>query len=109
MTARKRYTAEEKVRILREVLDRNIPISEVAEKYGVHVNDIYNWKKKLFENAPAVFASPRTKAAETSAERRRVEELEKTLKLREEAIEYLLGETVKLKKTPVAEAERGVG
>lgn len=98
MTLRKRYTAEEKVRILREVLDRNVPISEVAERYGVHVNDIYNWKKKLFENASAVFASPRTKAAETAAERRRVEELEKTLKLREEAIEYLLGETVKLKK-----------
>ena len=98
MTNRRRYTAEEKVRILREVLEKNVPISEVADKYGVNVNDIYNWKKKLFENASSVFSSPRTKAAESAAEQKRIDELEGKLKLREEAIEYLLGETVKLKK-----------
>jgi transposase-like protein len=99
MAKRKRYTAEEKVKILREVLEKDLPISEVAERFGVHVNDIYNWKKKLFENASGIFDSPRTKAAETAFENRRVERLERTLKLREEAIEYLLTETVKLKKS----------
>ncbi|MCX6149710.1 MAG: hypothetical protein NTX22_04200 [Ignavibacteriales bacterium] len=27
--------------ILRELLENSIPISQLAEKYGVHVNDIY--------------------------------------------------------------------
>jgi hypothetical protein len=49
---------------------------------------------KLFENAWSVFSSPRTKAAESAAEQQRIDELESKLKLREEAIEYLLGETV---------------
>jgi transposase-like protein len=34
MTNRRRYMAEEKVRILREVLEKNVPISKVADKYG---------------------------------------------------------------------------
>ncbi|HMQ68234.1 MAG TPA: transposase [Ignavibacteria bacterium] len=57
MSEKKRYTAEQKVIILRELLENNTPISHVAEKYNVHVNDIYNWKKKLFENAALVLES----------------------------------------------------
>ncbi|MDQ3020196.1 MAG: transposase [Bacteroidota bacterium] len=51
MSERKRYSAEQKVIILRDLLENNIPISQLAEKHNVHVNDIYNWKKKLFESA----------------------------------------------------------
>jgi transposase-like protein len=57
MGEKKRYTSEQKVIILRELLENGVPISQVAEKYHVHVNDIYNWKKKLFEGASSVFAS----------------------------------------------------
>ena len=55
MSERKRHTAEQKVMILRELLENNVPISQLAEKYNVHVNDIYNWKKKLFESAAEIF------------------------------------------------------
>ena len=55
MSERKRHTAEQKVMILRELLENNVPISQLAEKYNVHVNDIYNWKKKLFESAADIF------------------------------------------------------
>ncbi|HRK00452.1 MAG TPA: transposase [Ignavibacteria bacterium] len=44
MSEKKRYTSEQKVIILRELLENNTPISQVAEKFNVHVNDIYNWK-----------------------------------------------------------------
>ena len=43
--------------ILRNVLEKNMTISEVAEKYGVHLNDMYNWKKKLFENKKKIMFS----------------------------------------------------
>lgn len=42
MHQRKRYTPEQKVIILRELLENNIPISQLAEKYDVRPNDIYN-------------------------------------------------------------------
>ena len=48
---RKIYSPEQKVIIIRELLENNVPISQLAEKYQVHPNDIYNWKKKLFEGA----------------------------------------------------------
>jgi len=51
MQQRKHYTSEQKVMILRELLENNVPISQLAEKYGVHPNDIYNWKKKFLESA----------------------------------------------------------
>jgi transposase-like protein len=42
MRQRKHYTAEQKVIILRELLENNVPISQIAEKYEVRPNDIYN-------------------------------------------------------------------
>ena len=50
MKERKHYNPEQKVIILRELLENNIHVSQLAEKYGVRPNDIYNWKKKLFES-----------------------------------------------------------
>ena len=41
MGKRKRYTAEEKIKILREVLEDGKPISEVAEGYGLHPKEAF--------------------------------------------------------------------
>jgi len=51
MSERKHLSADQKVIILRELLENNVPVSQLAEKYNIHPNDIYNWKKKLFESA----------------------------------------------------------
>jgi len=48
---RKIYSPEQNVIIVRVLLENNVPISQLAEKYQVHPNDIYNWKKKVFEEA----------------------------------------------------------
>jgi len=42
MSKRKKYTAEEKIKILREVLEEGKSISQVADKYGLHPNNIFN-------------------------------------------------------------------
>ena len=55
MRQRKHYTAEQKTKILRELLENNVPISQLCENYEVRPNDIYNWKKKLFESAADIF------------------------------------------------------
>lgn len=66
MQLRKHYTAEQKAMILRELLENNVPISQLAEKYEVRPNDIYNWKKKLFESATDIF-DPKISSPKQSA------------------------------------------
>ncbi len=97
MQEKKRYTAEQKITILRELLENNTPISQVAEKYNVHVNDIYNWKKKLFENAASIFES-KSSGGVNSAQEKKIEFLEAKLKKNADAINWLLSENIELKK-----------
>lgn len=96
MSEKKRYTSEQKIIILRELLENNTPISQVAEKFNVHVNDIYNWKKKLFENASAIFE---TKSSTVSTvHEKKIEALEAKLKKNADAINWLVSENIELKK-----------
>ncbi len=45
----KSYSAKEKMMILRELLENKVQIGEISEKYHIHPNVIYQWKKTLFE------------------------------------------------------------
>ncbi len=99
MKERKRYTPEQKIIILRELLENNIPISQVAEKYGVHTNDIYNWKKKLFESAALIFSGNVTDSKQTTEKDKKIQSLEDKLKKRDEAISFLLRENIEIKKS----------
>jgi transposase-like protein len=57
MQERKHLTATQKTQILRDLLENQESISVVSEKYGVHPNDIYRWKKQLFEGAPTLLSN----------------------------------------------------
>ena len=89
MRVRKRYSPDQKVMILRELLENNIPISQLAEKYHVHVNDIYNWKKNLFESATKIFGKHNNKSSNKAIEQKKIVKLESTLRDHDEAINYL--------------------
>ena len=52
---RRKISAEQKVKILRELLDNDVSITDLAEKYGIHPNVISRWKKELFEGAVGIF------------------------------------------------------
>jgi len=56
MSIRKHLTPEQKMVIFRELLENKTPISQLEEKYEIHPNNIYIWKKKLFESAKDVFS-----------------------------------------------------
>lgn len=92
---RKRYTAEEKVTILREHLEKNIPIPDICEKNRIHPNQFYKWKKELFENAAGIFGNKSSR----SKDDKKLEKLEQTLKNRNEVIAELLQENINLKKS----------
>ena len=97
MSKRKRYTAEEKMKILRDVLEDGKPISQVAETYGIHPNNILNWRKQLFEGGKQTFQIKRTDIS-GKAEERKISSLEEKIKHKDEIIAELAGELLELKK-----------
>jgi len=97
MSKRKRCTAEEKMKILREVLEDGKPISQVAESHGVHPNNIFNWRKQLFEEGLQTFQIKRSDIS-NKAEERVIHRLEEKIKHKDEIIAELAGELLELKK-----------
>lgn len=99
MKQKKRYTSDEKTMILREHLENQVPISDLSEKYGVHPNAIYQWKKKMFESAPENFSNVSKKhKKKLSAQEERIQELERLLAQRESVIAELAADNIELKK-----------
>jgi transposase-like protein len=97
MGKRKRYTAEEKMGILREVLEDGKTISQTAEKYGVHPNNVMNWRKQLIESGAQTFQIKRADIS-GKAEERKVSALEDKIKHKDEVIAELAEELLALKK-----------
>jgi transposase-like protein len=97
MDNRKRYTAEEKIKILREVLEDGRSISTVAEKHGLSPNNIFKWRKQLFESGARLFEVRRDDISE-KAEERKVAALEEKLRQKDEVIAELAEELLGLKK-----------
>jgi len=99
MRERKRYSGEQKTIILRELLENNVPISQLCEKYEVRPNDIYNWKKKLFESASGIFGQQNSSNKQTTSDQKKIEKLESKLRDRDEAISYLIRDNISIKKS----------
>ena len=97
MGQRKRYTSEEKVKILREVLEDGKPVSRAAEEYTVHPNLILNWRKQLFEGALRIFEIRRPDISGKAAGREAAA-LEVKLREKDTVIAELAQEVLTLKK-----------
>jgi transposase-like protein len=93
--ARKRYSPEDKVRILREHLDNNVSVSELAEKYDLHPSMIRNWKKELFEGALDTFSG---KHKNRKSKNSKESQLEEKISSMQDVITEITTENVKLRK-----------
>ncbi len=93
---RRKIRAEEKVMILRELLENARSVSELSEQYGISPNLIYRWKKQLFEEAIEIF-KPKQNKDETKKDRE-IKRLKEKLAKKETAISYLLEDNIALKK-----------
>lgn len=56
---RKRYTAEEKVIILKSNLVDNVSVSDLCDRYSIHPTLFYRWQKLMFENMSVALESKR--------------------------------------------------
>ncbi len=54
-TSRRKFSANQKVQILRQHLLEKVPISEVCDQNGIQPTQFYQWQKLFFENGTAAF------------------------------------------------------
>jgi transposase-like protein len=97
---RRRFTAQEKVAILRQHFIDKVSVSEVCDKHGLNPTAFYRWQKEFFENGAAAFESrhPRTDGKARQLEQR-VEALQAKLVRKDEVIGELMEDHVRLKKS----------
>ena len=97
---RKQYSAQEKVRILREHLIEKAPVSDVCDRHGLQASVLYRWQKSAgggFENGAAAFEPPGdARERKMSA---RIEALQTKLTEKNNVIAEIMESHVALKKT----------
>ena len=52
---KKRYTTQQKARIVLEILKEERSVSQLASEHGIHPNQLYKWKVQAIEKLPDVF------------------------------------------------------
>lgn len=94
---RNQHTASKKVEILREHLENQVSISDLARRYGINPNLIHKWRKQLFESAVDIFSRQREKV--TQGQNARIGMLEEKIKDKDSLIAEVLSDNIRLKKS----------
>ena len=94
---RRRFSAQEKVVILREHFLDKVPISQVCDKHGLNPTVFYRWQKELFEKGATVFEGREDRPSRQLEQR--VEVLQAKLVRKDEVIVELMEDHVRLKKS----------
>ena len=97
---RKRFGAEEKVRLLRLHLIEKQPVSQVCDDNGINPNVFYRWQKQFFESGAAAFNQVGNGRKDSKGKKleRKVSALESKLATKDEVIAEIMASHVQLKK-----------
>ena len=60
-TVRKRYSAAFKAKVALEAVKKQKTIAQLSSEYGVHANQINQWRKQFLEQLPDLFSDKRKK------------------------------------------------
>jgi len=90
---RRRWTAQEKLRIVLTCMQPGVEVSEVCRREGINPTMYYTWKKRLLASASQVFEE---KPRKRDAERERTEREMSRMK---DVIAEITAENLELKKT----------
>jgi putative transposase len=67
MAIRKRYPAEQKAKIVLEIIREEKTVSQVASEHGIHPTQLNRWKNQVLEDLPKLFSDERNALEVVSA------------------------------------------
>lgn len=91
---KRHFSAEFKVKVLREHLENQVPVGKLCEQYKIHPNLFYLWKKELFAGALETFSKKKV----IRSEEEKINRLEDKLKDKDSLISEIIEDNLKLKK-----------
>jgi len=97
MSARRQFTAQQKLDILRRHLLEGVPVSDLCDEHQLNPNLFYRWQKQLFENGTAAF-EPDERPREHRLQKR-LAALQDKLAKKDEVIAEIMESHVQLKKS----------
>ena len=98
---RKRFSAEEKVRLLRLHLIEKQPVSQVCDDNGINPNVFYRWQKQFFESGAAAFNQIGNGRKDSKVKKleRQNDQLKAKIATKDEVIAEIMASHVQLKKS----------
>ena len=99
-TNRRKFSADEKVKILRKHLIEKVPISEICDQHGIKPTQFYQWQKQFFENGTTAFERGKDNLKDRQCRNleRKISRLESKLANKDEVIAEIMESHVQLKK-----------
>ena len=97
----KKFSPEEKVRLLRLHLIEKEPISDICDRYGINPNNFYKWQKLFFENGATAFTQTGNGRKDSHANKleRQNAQLKAKLSSKDEVIAEIMASHIELKKS----------
>jgi transposase-like protein len=93
---RRRFSAEQKYRVVKEKLTTDQSVSEICKKYGISPALYYRWQEQFLESAKEGLA--RGGGKPSKAEQRKIEEQEQDLQRMQRVIAEITAENIEFKK-----------
>ena len=95
---RRRFSGNEKIRILKRHLLEGVAISLVCEEHGISPTQFYNWQRQLFEGGSAVFDTKKSRPSQLDRRDQKIKELEARLAHKNEVLSEAVEALVTAKK-----------
>ena len=97
---RRKFSAQQKVQMLRQHLVEKVPISEVCDRNGIPPTQFYQWQKVFFENGTAAFEKVANGCKDSPDKKleKKVSHLQTKLAHKDEVIAEIMADHVRLKK-----------
>jgi len=93
---RKRYSAKEKVVVLRKHFLEQVPVSDVCDEYGIKPRLFYDWQRMFFTNGERVFSQQPEQGI--TRHLKEIARLEEKMRKKDEVLAEVMEEYVALKK-----------
>ena len=98
---RRKFSAQQKVKMVRQPLVEKVPISEVCDRNGISPTQFYPWHKVFFENGTTAFDSAGNGRKDSQAKKleNKISHLQAKLTHKDEVIAEIMASHVELKKS----------